>query len=103
MATTHADGRVTLAYDEAVERLDVHVQEDGRRTVHTYLESAFALLGADWDESSVLALLREADGREDEADRIQETGPSAQKMRHGVAVRDDKRGMVFIAARGGQG
>lgn len=98
-----AGGQLILTYDEAVSRLTVREDEEtGRRTVHTYLESAIGLIGADWEEDKALALLREADGREDEALRINETGRGAQAMKHGVAVWTEDKGMVFFAALGPQ-
>jgi hypothetical protein len=102
MARELPNGQLILTYDEAVARLTVHEDEDGRRTVHAFLESPIALLGADWDEETVLALLREADAREDETERINETGPAAQGMRHGVAVWTKDKGMVFFAASGAE-
>ena len=76
---------VLLSYDEAVALLP-----DSRR-IHTFLDSGFALMGADWDRAEVLALLRTSDRRE-------VTGSAAQSMGHGLAAwRDGKP--VFIQAR----
>lgn len=100
MATMLPDGQIILTYEEAVARLTVQEDEDGRRTVHTFLDTPVALLGADWDEGTVLALLREAAGRADETERINETGPLAQAMKHGMAVWTVDKGMVFFAAAG---
>ncbi len=61
-----------LTYDEAVALLP-----DGD-SIHTFLDSGIALIGADWDRAKILALLRESDPG------IEVTGPAAQRMGHGL-------------------
>jgi hypothetical protein len=83
-----ADGEpdeVLLTYDEAVALLP-----DGDR-IHTFVNPAGILVGADWDRGDVLALLRDTDRRE-------VTGPAAQAFGHGLAAMHDGR-PVFIEAR----
>jgi len=83
------DAEVLLTYDEAVALLP-----DGRR-IHTFLDSGFALIGADWDRAEVLALLRTTDRRE-------VTGPAAQGMGHGLAAFRDGKPVFIQAATWGQ-
>jgi len=83
---TSADDDIQLlSYDEAVALLP-----DGD-TIHTFLDSPVALVGADWDRGEVLALLERTDRRE-------VTGPAAQSMGHGLAAFRGGR-PVFIETR----
>jgi hypothetical protein len=85
MADGELDDEVLLTYDEAVALLP-----DGDR-LHTFLNPAGILAGADWSRDSVLALLRDADRRE-------VSGPAAQSFGHGLAAWREGR-PVFIEAR----
>jgi hypothetical protein len=76
-----------LTYDEAVALLP-----DGD-SIHTFLDGGTALIGADWDRSAILTLLREA-GHE-----IEVTGPAAQSMGHGLAAYRADGTPVFIETR----
>jgi hypothetical protein len=80
-----ADEIILLSYDEAVALLP-----EGE-TIHTFLDSGLALIGADWDREDVLKLLRETDRRE-------VTGPAAQAMSHGMAAYRPT-GPVFIETK----
>ena len=84
---TSNDEPQPLSYDEAVALLP-----DGD-TVHTFLSSSVALIGADWSRADILALLREA-GHE-----IEVTGPAAQSMGHGLAAYRADGTPVFIETR----
>jgi len=85
MADGDLDDEVLMSYDEAVALLP-----DGDR-IHTFVNPAGILIGADWDRDGVLSLLRDADRRE-------VSGPAAQSFGHGLAAwRDGKP--VFIQAR----
>jgi hypothetical protein len=79
----NSDDVVLLSYDEAVALLP-----DGD-TIHTFLNPAGMLVGADWDREQVLDLLRTTDRRE-------VTGPEAQSFGHGLAAWDPRGHVVFI-------
>lgn len=52
----------TLAVEQAIALLPQREPgEDGRSLIHTQVESGLALLGADWDQEDVLALLERAE------------------------------------------
>lgn len=74
--------RVTLTYDQAVALLP-----DGD-TIHTYMDSGIALVGADWTRDSVLKLL--ATGRPELS------GPAATAMKHGIVAWRPDGEHVFI-------
>lgn len=76
-----------LSYDEAVALLP-----DGD-TIHTFLDGGVSLIGADWDRSAILALLRDAHPE------IEVTGPAAQSMGHGMAAYRADGTPVFIETR----
>lgn len=59
--------------------------------VHTFRSSSFGMLGADWERASLIAAMEKAPA-------VFLTGPSAQAMRHGVAI-EDENGMLFIETR----
>jgi hypothetical protein len=82
------DDVVTLTYDEAVALLP-----EGER-VHTFVNPAGMLVGADWDRAEVLALLR--------AGRPERSGEQATAMGHGI-VAFRASGPVFIETREGGG
>lgn len=75
-----------LTYDEAVALLP-----DGD-SIHTFLNSSIALVGADWARPAILTLLRETDRRE-------VTGAAAQSMGHGLAAFRADGTPVFIETR----
>jgi hypothetical protein len=79
------DDKELLTYDEAVALLP----DDER--IHTFVNPAGMLIGADWDRSDVLSLLETTDLRE-------VAGPAAQSMGHGLVAWRDK-GPVFIQTR----
>lgn len=93
MSETLENGQVVLTLEEAIERLP------DKEHIHTFLNPAFGLVGADWDRDQVIALLTKASKRKDKRKQIQETGDAAQAMGHGLAV-FEARGPVFIEARG---
>jgi hypothetical protein len=76
---------VFLSYEEACRRLP-----DGER-IHTFRQAGPVLLGADWPRERVLGALLFAPD-------IEEAGPAAQSMRHGLAIFDE-HGALFIEAR----
>ena len=60
------------------EAKDMILVENGR--VHTFLNNPnFGLIGADWQESSVIEAI-------DESYICKKTGPEAQKIGHGLAI-----------------
>lgn len=73
-----------LTYEEAEALL-----AEGDR-VHTFRQSSVALIGADWDRADILEALRTR--------RVQEAGPMAVRMGHGLVLQDD-RGLLFVATR----
>jgi hypothetical protein len=79
------DERVVVPLDDAIARLCI---EDGR--VHTFRSSAIAVIGAHWDLEDLVAAMRTYG--------IEESGPEATGMRHGLVL-IDKHGPVFIATR----
>lgn len=81
------DEKVFVPYAEAVTRLP-----DGDR-IHTYRQSSMnVLIGADWFRDDLLAAIME------HADTIEETGPHAQHMHHGLAIHDH-HGPLFIETK----
>lgn len=86
-----ADERVAVPVDEAMERLEVipdYDPGDGPGPcVHTFAQSAFALLGAHWSLSSVREFF--------EKHGVEEAGPEATAMRHGLVVVGDGRTIFF--------
>ena len=71
-----------IAFDEAEKRLP------NSKRVHTFRQAGRLMLGADWDRSSLLDVMRKAP-------EIQVTGPQAQAMKHGLCIFDD-HGPLFI-------
>ena len=84
--TSMNDEPQELTYDEAVALLP-----DGDR-VHTALNGAGIIIGANWDRENLLKLLRESPRRE-------VTGPAAQSMGHGLAAVDPDGQILFIETR----
>ena len=78
------DDKKTLAFDEAVKLLP-----EGE-TVHTFRQAGAMMLGADHLREKLLAAMQAAP-------EIHVTGPSAQAMKHGLAIHDDT-GWLFIEA-----
>jgi len=89
MADGELDDEVLLTYDEAVALLP-----DGDR-IHTFLNPAGILVGADWSRDGVLDLLRDTDRRE-------VSGPAAQSFGHGLAAWSEGRPVFIQAAKWGQ-
>jgi hypothetical protein len=88
-----SDERLPLTFEQACAALEVRESEDGRRTVHCFIEAGPGLLiGADWDEEHVHAEMREHG--------VEAAGPGALAMRHGVGVRHGRR-VYFFATREG--
>ncbi len=86
MTVAAHDGRVFLAYGEAVARLP-----DGE-TIHTYTNPAPGLmLGCDVERGNLLKLLLEAKW-------IEESGPTATAAHHGIAIWRNN-GWLFIQTR----
>lgn len=77
-----SDEKEVITFDEAVKRLPDAEQ------VHTFRQAGFAIIGADWDKTSLLDAMRKAP-------EIQVTGPQAQSMKHGLCIVDDS-GPLFI-------
>lgn len=83
-----SDGDYTLTYDQAVALLP------GDERIHTFVNPAGMLVGADWDREDILALLRDG--------RPELSGDQASAMGHGlVAFRGEgaDKHPVFIATR----
>lgn len=80
------DARQTISFDEAVALLP-----EGD-TVHTFVQAAFGLLGADWPRQKILDALKDAEC-------IDVTGPMAPRMHHGLAIPRKGRGPLFIETR----
>lgn len=78
------DEKKTLPFDEAVKLLPPG------ETVHTFRQSGWMMLGADHQRDKLLEAMKAAP-------EIQVTGPSAQAMKHGLAIHDDT-GWLFIEA-----
>jgi hypothetical protein len=76
------DDKKTLSFDEAVKLLPAGA------TVHTFRQAGPMMLGADHTREGLLAAMKAAP-------EIQVTGPSAQAMKHGLAIEDDT-GWLFI-------
>lgn len=76
--------KVIVPFKEAKKRLT------SGPMVHTFRQSGFTMLGADWPKKDVLAIMKKHE--------ISETGPMAQGMNHGLAITDD-RGHLFIATK----
>lgn len=75
---------ITISFDEAKNRLP-----EGNK-VHTYRQSGFTILGADWDKKEVLKILKKYE--------IRKTGGMAKSMNHGLAIFDDS-GWLFIETK----
>lgn len=84
---TTNDERVTVELDDAISRLALR---DGR--VHTFRDAGIALLGADWDLEDAIAAMRKHG--------VEESGPAATEMKHGLVVIDD-HGPIFIETKVG--
>lgn len=84
MNNTKQDGgdRVIVPFEEAVKRLP------DKAEIHTFRNPAASILvGADWSREEVIAAMRKH--------QVEETGPGASKMNHGLAFRDAGR-WVFV-------
>lgn len=76
------DDKEFLTFDEAVARLPIS------EMVHTFRQSGFVLLGADWEKEELINALCKAKV-------IEVTGAQAQAMNHGMAIKDEN-GWLFI-------
>lgn len=56
-------------------------------TVHCFIPSGPALIGADWERDSVIGLLKSADS-------VEKSGPTASSMKHGIAA--IKKGKIYF-------
>ncbi len=65
----------TVSFDEAVQMLP-----DGE-CVHTFRNSGFMMLGADWPRETLIAAMQES--------QIFVSGDVAQSMNHGIAIKKD--------------
>lgn len=74
MATT--DEKIYVTIEQAITALP-----EGKY-VHTFRQAGFALLGCDWEREDLITALRAAPA-------IEVTGPTAQGMKHGLAIYDD--------------
>ena len=66
--------RKYLTYEEAVTLLP------NEYDIHTFVNAAFGLIGADWSKNEVLELLKNPDTT------IELTGENARAMKHGIAA-----------------
>lgn len=84
-----------LTADEALERLEVFEDEEGG-TVHSYVQTGFVRIGADWRYEQVADLIRkQAPGGD-----VRVAGKLATGMSHGVVVvREDRRPIWFQTKR----
>lgn len=80
---TEKDQKNTLTFAEAKKALPKG------KYVHTFLQSSFMMIGADWAKKDVLAAMKEAE-------TIHITGDQAQAMGHGIAIMHGGQ-MTFIA------
>ena len=87
---------VKLTVDEAISRLAIVPDYDPGGTegpgpcVHTFRDAAFGLIGAHWRVGEARTLM--------EKFGVEESGPQAMAMSHGVVV-VDKAGSVFFETR----
>lgn len=86
---------VKVPVDEAVARLDVTEDYDcgngPEPCVHTFRETAFGLLGAHWSVEEARAMM--------EKHGVEESGPAATGMNHGLVVIDENGPVFFETAR----
>ena len=76
--------RTVVPFNEAKKRLPAGSM------VHTFRESGFMKIGADWAKKDVLAIMKKHE--------ISETGPMAQATNHGLVIFDES-GYLFIATK----
>lgn len=81
-----SDTRAKLTYEQAVQLLP-----DGE-DIHTFRQAGPAILGADIEREALLEVLRTARC-------IESSGPMAQALGHGLAVNEDRGGLLFVATR----
>lgn len=94
------DERVTIPVDEAMERLAVipdYDPGDGPGPcVHTFADSTFGLLGAHWKLDAARAIFERCG--------VEESGPMAAGMRHGLVVIDlDEHRTIFFETKEAEG
>jgi hypothetical protein len=84
------DNKVMLTYQQACDLLP-----SGER-IHTFRQAGPCLIGADWDRTELLDLMRVFEHT------LEQTGEQAQSMKHGLALRD-RSGVLFIETKASQG
>jgi len=76
------DDKELITLEEAIKRLPAG------DTVHTFRQGGLCLIGADHERDRLIEAMRTAP-------EIEVTGPAAQAMNHGLAIRDE-HGWLFI-------
>lgn len=79
------DAPVALTFEQAVAMLP-----DGEE-VHTFRQAGWALLGASWPREKIIAAIKEWGA--------ELSGPAATGTDHGLALRQDGRGVLFIETK----
>ena len=84
-----------VTWEEALERLEIEPDYDPGGgpcpCVHTFLDGGTALLGAHWSLDDVKAAADDYG--------IEESGPSATAMHHGLVILTDNIGPLFLATK----
>lgn len=78
------DAKKVITFEEAINLLPEGAM------VHTFRQVGPVLLGADWERDSIIEAMRSA--------VVEETGPAAQAMHHGLAILEGGR-YLFIATK----
>lgn len=73
-----------------MDRLNIRKDEDGNY-VHTFRNPQGVLIGADWELDKLLAQMREHG--------VEESGPAAQRMGHGLLTIDRWGHPLFIETK----
>lgn len=71
-----------------IEQFEKVLDVTPEKTVHTFRDSGFALIGADWSKNKLVKTAKHYQ------DSVQVSGPAARESGHGVVFRDDL-GYVF--------
>lgn len=79
-----SEDKISISLEEAKNRLP------SGTIVHTYRQSGYMIIGADWEKRELLRVMKKY--------KIRETGGMAKRMDHGLAILDD-RGWLFIATK----
>lgn len=61
------------------------------KNIHTFRQSGYALLGADWERSEIIKALESSDS-------IELSGQAATALGHGICIKDES-GWLFIETR----